>query len=223
MRRVVRIHGDGVGSAFILDRSEMDPDSTAAGKPDTQQYLVTAHHLVGSLRVVEDPVSVLHAGGRTRYPYDPVPGIPDGLDIAVIRIPRVLEDADKHPVRVGDDVGIGDDCFIFGYPRGLKTIGPSPTPAVSAHFPIVQKGVIGGGKALTSHYQRFVLGIPPTRGFSGGPVVIMFREDNVLSARFFGVVQGGVTQESDDGATWPAGLTLVIDIRAAVDAVKQNP
>lgn len=63
-----------------------------------------------------------------------------------------------------DDITIGRDVFLFGFPRSLETQGQ-----LDPLYPLVRKGIVAGKNV---HSKTIILDCPVYEGNSGGPVLL---------------------------------------------------
>ena len=214
----------------VLIEFEVEDDCCGSGfflKTDTNQYLVTARHVLfnkdtGNLKgekatllsyskdleeekrnILELDLPTLLASNRIRKHLTE--------DIAVICISDVSERKENgettlrlapgvtfkeraplgtvsvtsHGVKRYDDVLIGNNIYVFGYPR---SIGMKGIPQIDPLRPLLRFGIVAGKNPTQ---KTIILDCPLYGGNSGGPVLEV--EEVSLSKRSFRVV-GVVTQ-----------------------------
>lgn len=71
-----------------------------------------------------------------------------------------------------DDVKIGNEVFIFGYPNSLGLVSEQQ---IDYNMPLLRKGIVAG---MNVHKKTIVLDCPAYQGNSGGPVLIVEKLDN---------------------------------------------
>src|SRR3990167_4746093 len=71
-----------------------------------------------------------------------------------------------------DDVKIGNEVFIFGYPNSLGLVSEQQ---IDYNMPLLRKGIVAG---INVHKKTIVLDCPAYQGNSGGPVLIVEKLDN---------------------------------------------
>lgn len=92
--------------------------------------------------------------------------------------------ADLDNIKLFDDVFVGNDIYLFGYP---SSIGMKQIPQLDYDTPLLRKGSIAGKNAANS---TIVLDCPTYYGNSGGPVVQV--EFDGITTKF--IVIGVVSQ-----------------------------
>ncbi len=207
--RVFRLStGDGHGTAFAVESES------------GTQYLVTARHVVeghsGDIRLEA-------YGDEYRIPLDMVEGVPDGVDIAVIRLATPL--ATVLPTTFNSDGSVfSQDTYFLGYPYGL---------AMRAHgvdmMPFVKKATLSAHDIRSDGTRVLYLDGINNPGFSGGPVAFYKPPHGGGEPHIAGVVSGyrispdelEVRGQRVEDAVVRAnsGIIVAYDIRHAMEAI----
>lgn len=88
----------------------------------------------------------------------------------------------KKQIATFDESSLGNDIFIFGYP---KTLGLQGNNQYDFDRPILRKGVIAG-KYIDN--KTIIIDCPSFGGNSGGPVVEIIKESFSQEAKLIGIV-----------------------------------
>jgi len=76
-----------------------------------------------------------------------------------------LVGAQLQGIKTFDEVSIGNDVFIFGYP---SSIGIEDYPQIDATRPLLRKGIVAGKNPKK---KTIIIDAPVQQGNSGGPVI----------------------------------------------------
>ena len=122
-----------------------------------------------------------------------------------------------------DNVVVGNDVMMFGYPKSLELI---PNPKIDFDHPLLRKGIIAG---INREKRAIILDCPVYQGDSGGPVIEMDHEGLGIHFRLIGIV----TQFIAFADTWRnehfnyvnttlmnSGYSLVVPIDFALELTK---
>ena len=153
--RMIKV-GPVAGSAFTIE-------------VDRRQYLITAKHVVASLKGPEDVIEICKNDTQCTPIKVKVLRCDEPIDIAVLLPPAQLTVSFPfEPTAQG--MLFGQDVYFLGFPYRLGT-----QSTVSYQIPIIKKAILSGrineGGAL-----KFLFDGQNNPGFSGGPVV--FRNVN---------------------------------------------
>jgi len=85
-------------------------------------------------------------------------------------------------VKTFDQVLVGNDVILFGYPNSL---GLEASPQLDSHHPLLRKGIVAGTNPAK---RSIVLDCASYPGNSGGPVVELDRQALSTNIRIIGVV-----------------------------------
>lgn len=91
------------------------------------------------------------------------------VDIALLKIETVLP-ANDLPIG-SNGLLLSGDCFIAGYPLGLRMENTLTGDSVHT-MPIIKKGIISGMQAIDDKCIFFLIDCNSTYGFSGSPVFV---------------------------------------------------
>ncbi len=215
IQRVFHIRvGASTGTAFAIEQ-------------DDRQYLITAAHVVSSLKgsyVVE----LFHEGAWKTLALS-LTGISQNADIAVFAPPFQLAPSLPTPVSA-DGVTYGQDVYFLGFPYGIAPEFEGLNRAFP--FPLVKKACLSAFTKENGASVAFLDGYN-NPGFSGGPVIFQPAGDNSNSRfRIMGVISGyrfaNEPVYNGDLATPVSirantGIIISYDIRHAVDEINRNP
>jgi hypothetical protein len=173
-RRVLMIRpagGSTFGTGFTLEL-------------DGRQYLITAKHVVESLKV-EDTIEI-----RNGDQWSPITvkifRCADPIDIAVLVPPKQLTVTfPLEPTMAG--IRYAQDMYFAGFPYGLFTSGKT----INSGFPIpfVKKAIMSASTTENGVTTIYLDG-HNNPGFSGGPMVYRDLDRSDLVYKLAGVVQG---------------------------------
>lgn len=181
------------------------------------QYLVTARHVIEDH---EGPIQLEAFGEIHEVALDLVPGVPNGADIAVVRLDEPL--ASVLPTTFNSDGSVfSQDVYFLGYPYGL---------AMTAHgvdqAPFVKKATLSA-QDLSEDVRILYLDGINNPGFSGGPVALY---NSAGQPHILGVVSGYRIspdeliirgQRVEDAVVRAnSGIIIAYDIRHAMDAIR---
>ena len=172
--RVLKIRaGDKIGSAFTID-------------VDGRQYLVTAKHMVSSLKE-RDTVEIWVSDKWNPVRVDTF-RCEGSIDIAVLIPPQQLTSSfPLEPTMVG--MQFAQDVYFAGFPFGVystdaRNLSLSP-------FPFLRKGLISAQMKDPSGEMAIYLDGHNNPGFSGGPIVFRdLSQNNAWVFKVVGVVSG---------------------------------
>jgi Trypsin-like peptidase domain len=134
-------------------------------------------HLTADVVVVRVAKVVSNTADPSRVMLQSLGGV-SALEVANSGILGVATDAVKRY----DDVLIGNDVLLFGYPTSL---GISGSPQLDPLRPLLRKGIIAG---LKPDSKSIILDCPVYYGNSGGPVVEVDRDFSKTTFKVIGVV-----------------------------------
>ncbi|MGB8360856.1 MAG: serine protease [Acidimicrobiia bacterium] len=216
-RRVVRLEfgKGGVASGFTVESERGN------------QYLVTARHVVREAEGSDLTASI--EGRQSAIRLDPLPGIPENVDVAVLPLEEKLT-ADLEIDVSSQGLIWSQEVFFLGYPHGLQTaIDHAPEQA----FAFVKKGIVSALQSKGDVRVWFVDG-HNNPGFSGGPMC--FQNNKSKRWGVFGVVSGywpeplrrlsDISSEQLDEAIGQlvanSGIVIGYDISYAADAIRDH-
>jgi hypothetical protein len=96
--------------------------------------------------------------------------------------PCTMRCAALDQLRKYDDVMIGNDVYVLGYPA---SIGIKEIPQIEYDKPLLRKGAVAG---KNEQKRTIIIDCPTYYGNSGGPVLQVEREGNVTNYRVIGIV-----------------------------------
>jgi hypothetical protein len=128
-------------------------------------------HSTADVVVVRVAEVLPNTGDSTRVMLQALPGV-STLEVSNSGVLGVAPDA----VKKYDDVLIGNDVLLFGYPTSLGIRG---SPQLDSRKPLLRKGIVAG---LKPDSKSIILDCPVYYGNSGGPVVEVDR--NFLKSTF---------------------------------------
>ena len=190
---------------------------------DGRQYIVTAKHLVESMRT-DDKIGIYH-DNSWEYVVGSLVGHADDADVSVLSLPFYFFPV--FPVTLSDFRGmfIGQELYFLGFPYDLsmkiRRTDPLPTP-------FLKRGMLSG-----IGDNRFYLDAHNNPGFSGGPVFLPIT--NPDSPTIVGVVSGyfpgtaeihqgrGASLNVIQGIVSNSGIMTVSSLSHALDLIEQNP
>jgi trypsin-like peptidase len=203
LKRVVHIIvGQASGTAFSLD-------------VDGRHYLITAKHVVATVKDAESTIQVCGDGGQCVDTPVSVLRCADPIDIAVL-VPRKLLTANF--VLPADSAGmvLGQDVYFVGFPYSdpaLNTI----TPALE-NIGFVRKAVWSAqqrkGNAITMYFDG-----RNNAGFSGSPIVFLEQGKPGYDFKVAGVVSGYRTDYTEVVTPTPILEAQVTDEDRALNRV----
>ncbi|WP_257179604.1 MULTISPECIES: serine protease [Bradyrhizobium] len=206
LKRVVRIEvNGGSGTAFTLD-------------VDGHHYLITAKHVIASVKGPEGSIQVCVDGGKCVDTPVTVLRCSDPVDIAVLVPKRVLTVTIALPA---DSAGmvLGQDVYFVGYPYAdplLNTI----TPALE-NIGFVRKAVWSAqtrkDEAITMYFDG-----RNNSGFSGSPIVFLEQGKPGYDFKVAGVVSGYRTDYTEVVTPTPILEKDVTDEDRALDRIKRG-
>jgi hypothetical protein len=206
LKRVVRIEiNGGSGTAFTLD-------------VDARHYLVTAKHVIATLKGPEGTIKVCGDGGQCVDTPVTVLRCSDPVDIAVLVPKKVLTATFALPA---DSAGmiLGQDVYFVGYPYAdplLNTI----TPALE-NIGFIRKAVWSAqtrkDDAITMYFDG-----RNNAGFSGSPIVFLEQGKSGYDFKVAGVVSGYRTDYTEVATPTPILEKDVTDEDRALDRVKRG-
>ena len=174
LKRVVRIMiGQSSGTAFTLD-------------VDGRHYLITAKHLVATIKDAEATIKVCGDGGQCVDTPVSVLRCADPIDIAVL-VPRKLLTAIFSLPADSSGMVLGQDVYFVGFPYAdpaLNTI----TPALE-NIGFVRKAVWSAQQRKDNAITMYFDG-RNNSGFSGSPVVFLEQGKPGYDFKVAGVVSG---------------------------------
>lgn len=173
LKRVVRIAvSGGSGTAFTIDI-------------DGRQYLITAKHVVATIKDLHSTIQVFGDGGKCEDTPVTVLRCPDPIDIAVL-VPRKPLTVTHSLTADSGGMMLGQDVYFVGFPYADPNLN-TVTPALE-NIGFVRKAVWSAqqivDKAITMYFDG-----RNNAGFSGSPIVFL---ENGKPAEFkvAGVVSG---------------------------------
>ncbi len=213
-RRVLHIdHGGNIGSGFLID-------------VDKKQYLVTARHLVETMR----------GGGRIGIYFQRewvdanvrlVGHASADVDISVLSLERLLvsPSCTLNPSMGG--LMYGQDVFFLGFPHGF--VGDVGDENDGFPLPFVKRALVS---CISNGEERHVIYLDGHNnvGFSGGPVV--FKHGNGNDFHVAAVISGYQTSVEPilDGdlrtrMVYEANTGIIIahSIQSALSIISENP
>lgn len=90
-----------------------------------------------------------------------------------------------------NDVHVGDDVFVFGYPT---SIGIHQSPQFDPERPLLRKGTVAG---KNNDKRTIIIDCPVYYGNSGGPVIVEYIENLVIYYKLIGVISEFIPYEED--------------------------
>ncbi len=123
-----------------------------------------------------------------------------------------------------DDVIIGGDAIIFGYP---VTIGLKGYPQIDYFRPLMRKGLIAGVNATNRNNRTIILDCPVNHGNSGGTVVEVEHTFTGNKYKLIGLVSQYIPYLNEDNFDLPSnpkydnsGYSVIVPIDYALDLLK---
>ncbi len=128
--------------------------------------------------------------------------------------------ANRDLIKTYDQVLVGDDVIVYGYPRSLVVMTGDKPSQLDPLRPLLRRGIIAG---LNEQNKTIILDCPVYRGNSGGPAVEIERDDLNLKLRLIGVVvefvplaEGSV----DFAVQFNSGYSIVEPMDAVLELVQ---
>jgi S1-C subfamily serine protease len=215
IHRVFHIRvGAATGTAFTIEH-------------DDRQYLVTAAHVVSSLKAPYE-VELFHQNAWKKLKLE-LTGIAANADIAVFAPAFQVSPALNMPVGSGGVV-YGQDVYFLGFPYGISPDSGAINRAFP--FPLVKKACLS---AFTKDGDANVILLDGHNnpGFSGGPVVFPQQgQPSSSRLKIMSVISGYRFAEEPaylGGTETPisvranTGIIISYDIQHAVDEITRNP
>jgi S1-C subfamily serine protease len=152
---------------------------------DGRQYLITAKHVIASLKTPEDVIEI-RKGDQWIPLTVKVLRCDDPIDIAVLVPPSQLTVTFSLEPTL-KDIRFGQDVYFAGFPYGMFTSGQN----VNATFPIafVKKAIMSASMNQNGATTIFLDG-HNNPGFSGGPIVYRDLDQSNFVFKLAGVVAG---------------------------------
>ena len=196
-----------------------------------KQYCITAKHLAEQLNFSSGKadIQVPHSKSLLSMPIKLVGHGENDVDISVFA--AEYEMGDPEPLMEPISPKYGEDAVFFGFPYP-KEARAGVAMGIDTPIPFVKKGII----SYVSRSGRFFISEQVTKGFSGGPVVMIGCYDTKKLYDVFYHVIGVITAyratdipvvEGDNESSFIAmgnsGIMVAHDIKFAIDMIKSNP
>ena len=201
-----------------------------------KQYCITAKHLAKQLDYSSDgraEISVPRSISLFSIPVKLVGHGEADVDISVLTAEYVM--GKPEPLMEPIAPEYGEDAFFFGFPY-IQEARTGVAMGIDASIPFVKKGII----SYISRNGRFCISEQVTKGFSGGPVIMIgsygTKESHDVFYHVIGVTTAyrptdipvvGDNEESDNESSLIAkansGIMVAHDIKFALDIIESNP
>ena len=149
-------------------RTPAGTGTTFTVEVDERQYIVTAHHLLGTTSPLMVEIQDSETGWR-ELPVTVIGMEGPPVDVAVLATDSMLGSRSGVPVGVGT-VGYGQEVRFLGYPLGL-TFAPVPGFR-EAPLPFIKAGILSSLKHNEAGFLHLLVDATGNQGFSGGPLVL---------------------------------------------------
>jgi hypothetical protein len=153
-----------LGSCFALrDSRAVVTAAHCLGDVPTNNLYVRMPRIIVVNRPDEPQMNALLVDEVVRHPE---------ADVAILRIPSVMEGVGEPFWKALPTVGLGEDFFAFGYPENVRTDQREPTARLFKGY--VQRLIYGIESHMGYRYTALEMDFPCPAGLSGGP---LFRPD----------------------------------------------
>jgi S1-C subfamily serine protease len=203
LKRVVRIViGGNSGTAFTID-------------VDGRHYLVTAKHVVATIKTAEATIGVCGDGGECKEKLFTVLRCADPIDIAVL-VPREILTATYALPAESAGMVLGQDVYFVGFPYADPALNTITQALENIGF--VRKAVWSAQQRKDNATTMYFDG-RNNAGFSGSPIVYLQQSKLGYDFKVAGVVSGFRTDYADVVTPTPITEDKVTDEDRALNRV----
>ena len=173
LKRVVRIVvGPASATAFTID-------------VDGRQYLVTAKHVIATLKKADEKVQICGSGGKCIDTEVSILRCEDPIDIAVL-VPRALQTVTFPLPATSDGMVLGQDVYFVGFPYADQAL---TTTVQTESIGFVRKAV-WSAQERKDNFNRMYFDGRNNSGFSGSPIVYLEQGKPGFDFKVAAVVSG---------------------------------